>query len=82
MGEVYAARDTRLDRRVAIKVLAPEYALDAVYLARFTREAKAASSLNHPNIVGVLDVGKEDSVSYVAMDTDSEDAGSHSARTA
>ena len=68
MGEVYAARDTRLDRRVAIKVLAPEYALDAVYLARFTREAKAASSLNHPNIVGVLDVGKEDSVSYVAME--------------
>ena len=68
MGEVYAARDTRLDRRVAIKVLAPEYALDAVYLSRFTREAKAASSLNHPNIVGVLDVGKEDSVSYVAME--------------
>jgi len=68
MGEVYAARDTRLDRRVAIKVLAPEYALDAVYLARFTREAKAASSLNHPNIVGVLDVGKEESVSYVAME--------------
>jgi len=68
MGEVYAARDTRLDRRIAIKVLSPEYAIDAVHLARFAREAKAASSLNHPNIVGVLDVGEEGSVSFVAME--------------
>ena len=68
MGEVYAARDTRLDRRVAVKVLAPENALDGAHLARFTREAKAASSLNHPNIVGVLDVGTEAGVSYVTME--------------
>ncbi len=57
MGEVYAARDTRLDRRVAIKVLAAELASDAAHLARFQREAKAASSLNNPNIVTVYDVG-------------------------
>jgi serine/threonine protein kinase len=68
MGEVYAARDTRLDRRIAIKVLAPDYAVDAAHLARFAREAKAASSLNHPNIVGVFDVGEEGTVSFVAME--------------
>jgi serine/threonine protein kinase len=68
MGEVYVARDTRLDRRVAVKVLTPELALDAAHLARFAREAKAASSLNHPNIVGVLDVGSEGSTSYVTME--------------
>jgi serine/threonine protein kinase len=68
MGEVYAARDTRLDRRIAIKVLAADYALDAAHLARFAREAKAASSLNHPNIVGVLDVGEEGEISFVAME--------------
>lgn len=68
MGEVYAARDTRLNRRVAIKVLAPEMASDRAHLARFAREAKAASSLNHPNIVAVFDVGESDSVSYVAME--------------
>jgi eukaryotic-like serine/threonine-protein kinase len=68
MGEVYAARDTRLDRRVAIKVLAAERASDRAYLARFTREARAASTLNHPNIVSVFDVGLSDSLAYVAME--------------
>ena len=68
MGEVYAARDTRLDRRVAIKVLAAELASDAAHLARFQREAKAASSLNNPNIVTVYDVGVSESVSWVAME--------------
>jgi tRNA A-37 threonylcarbamoyl transferase component Bud32 len=68
MGEVYAARDTRLDRRVAIKVLAADLASDRAHLARFTREAKAASALNHPNIVSVFDVGESDSLAYVAME--------------
>ena len=68
MGEVYAARDSRLDRRVAIKVLSAELASDAAHLARFQREAKAASSLNNPNIVTVYDVGVSESVSWVAME--------------
>jgi Tol biopolymer transport system component len=68
MGEVYAARDTRLERRVAIKVLASDLATDRAHLARFQREAKAASSLNNPNIVTVYDVGESDSISWVAME--------------
>src|SRR5262245_27842453 len=68
MGEVYVARDTRLNRRVAIKVLAPGLATDHAHLTRFAREAKAASALAHPNIVAVYDVGESDSGSYVAME--------------
>ncbi len=68
MGEVYAARDTRLDRRVAIKVLAADLATDSVHLARFQREARAASALNNPNIVTVYDVGETDSIAWVAME--------------
>src|SRR5215211_1054808 len=49
MGEVYRARDTRLDRSVAVKVLAPELASDPEFTARFIREAKAISALNHPH---------------------------------
>jgi hypothetical protein len=68
MGEVYVARDERLDRRVAIKVLAADIATDPAHLIRFQREAKAASALNHPNIVAVYDIGESDSVRYVAME--------------
>jgi serine/threonine protein kinase len=57
MGEVYQARDTRLDRKVAVKVLAPELAADAECRARFEREAKAISSLNHPHICGLYEIG-------------------------
>jgi len=57
MGEVYRARDTRLGRDVAIKVLRPEFAADADRLHRFEKEARAASALNHPNILAVHDVG-------------------------
>ena len=68
MGEVYKARDVRLERHVAIKVLPAEFASDADRLRRFGQEARAASALNHPNILTVLDVGTEGSVSFIAME--------------
>jgi len=68
MGEVYKARDTRLDRLVAIKILRPDKADDTARRLRFFQEAKAASALNHPHIVTVYDVGAEDGVDYIAME--------------
>src|SRR5688572_14469609 len=59
MGEVYRGRDTRLDRIVAIKVLAPALAKDITSRERFEREARAISSLNHPNICVLHDIGRE-----------------------
>jgi len=60
MGEVYKARDTRLDREVAIKILPAAYATDAGRLQRFEQEARAAGILNHPNILVIFDVGETD----------------------
>ena len=68
MGEVYRARDTRLDREVAVKVLPSELSSDAERLKRFEKEARSASSLNHPNIVTIYDIGAEGGVSYIAME--------------
>jgi eukaryotic-like serine/threonine-protein kinase len=68
MGEVYRARDRRLGREVALKVLPTELAANAERLQRFEREARAASSLNHPNIVVLHDVGKEDGVAFLVME--------------
>ena len=58
MGEVYKARDTRLDRTVAVKVLAPELATDAAFKARFEREARTISAVNHPHICVLHDIGE------------------------
>src|SRR5262245_54191166 len=68
MGEDYRARDMRLSREVAIKVLPAELAADASRLKRFEKEARAASALNHPNIVTIYDIGSEGGVSYIAME--------------
>jgi Tol biopolymer transport system component/tRNA A-37 threonylcarbamoyl transferase component Bud32 len=68
MGEVYRARDSRLRRDVAIKVLPRDYARDPELLKRLSREARAVGQLNHPNIVAVYDVGSEDGGEYVVME--------------
>jgi serine/threonine-protein kinase len=68
MGEVYRARDTRLGREVAVKVLSDEFSADADRRTRFEQEARAASALNHPNIVTIYDIGKSDRVAYMAME--------------
>jgi len=68
MGEVYRARDRRLDREVAIKVLSPELASRAEHVRRFEQEARAASALNHPNIVTIYDVGFEGELAFIAME--------------
>jgi eukaryotic-like serine/threonine-protein kinase len=68
MGEVYKARDTRLERTVAIKILPEAFAADRERLSRFEQEARAVSTLNHPNIVVVYDVGREGEASYFAME--------------
>jgi Tol biopolymer transport system component len=68
MGEVYRARDTRLKRDVAIKVLHPELAKNPGRLSRFVQEARAASALNHPNVITVYDFGRANGIAYVAME--------------
>lgn len=68
MGEVYHARDLRLDRDVAVKVLSEALAADPAALARFEREAKAVAALSHPNILAIHDVGREAGVSFAVME--------------
>ncbi|HTD52784.1 MAG TPA: protein kinase, partial [Thermoanaerobaculia bacterium] len=68
MGEVYRARDARLGRDVAIKVLPQSFSADADRLRRFEQEARAAGILNHPNITAVYDVGTQDGVAYVVQE--------------
>ena len=68
MGEVYRARDTRLRRDVAIKVLPAEFSSDPARRSRFEQEAHAASALNHPNIITIHDIGSAESALYVAME--------------
>src|SRR5437667_3450147 len=68
MGEVYRARDTRLDREVAIKVLPARLASDPQALARFEREAKAVAALSHPNILAIHDFGSEAGIAYAVTE--------------
>src|SRR2546427_12342209 len=68
MGEVYRARDSRLRREVAVKVLPKPFASDPDRLARFEREAKAVAALTHPNILVLHDVGTADGVPYVVTE--------------
>jgi non-specific serine/threonine protein kinase len=68
MGEVYLARDPRLDRSVALKVLPPDVVGDADRMQRFAREARAASALNHPNVATIHDIGESDRVHFIVME--------------
>src|SRR5438552_12576541 len=64
MGEVYRARDTRLNREVAVKILPSAFSTDSERLSRFEQEARAAAALNHPNILAVFDIGSADESPY------------------
>ena len=68
MADVFLARDRLLDRPVAIKVLFPEFATDPNFVERFRREAQSAANLNHPNIVGVYDWGRQGTTYFMAME--------------
>src|SRR6516162_4859641 len=68
MGEVYRARDTRLERTVAIKILPDHLSADPVLKQRFEREAKTISGLNHPHICVLYDVGQQDGTDYLVME--------------
>jgi eukaryotic-like serine/threonine-protein kinase len=68
MGEVYRARDTRLGRDVAIKVLPPAFSSDPGHLRRFEQEARSVAALNHPNILSIYDVGQHDGMPFVVFE--------------
>lgn len=68
MGEVYRARDSRLGRDVALKILPPAFSSDSDRLQRFEKEARSASALNHPNIITIHELGQEGATRYIAME--------------
>ena len=68
MGEVYLAQDSTLDRRVALKILSEEFASDTERMRRFVQEAKAASALNHPNIITIYEIGKTGNKHFIAAE--------------
>ncbi|MBK9314218.1 MAG: alpha/beta fold hydrolase [Acidobacteria bacterium] len=68
MGEVYLARDSQLDRKVALKLLSEQFTDNALWLKRFLREARAASALNHPNIITIHEVGKAGTIHFISTE--------------
>src|SRR4030095_5323581 len=68
MGEVYLAEDTKLNRKVALKILASELAAKQHHMRRFTLEAKAAAALNHPNIAHIYEIGESDNLHFIVME--------------
>lgn len=68
MANVYLAHDIILDRHVAVKVLRPEFSNDDEFIKRFRREAHSTTSLNHPNIVSIYDVGEENDIYFIVME--------------
>ena len=68
MGEVYRARDKRLDRTIAVKVLAPNLSGNSEYRQRFEREARTVAALSHPHICPVYDIGTHDGLDYLVME--------------
>src|SRR5438445_13494344 len=68
MGEVYLAQDTKLDRKIALKILPAEVASNRERMRRFVQEAKAAAALNHPNIAHIYEIGETDGVHFIAME--------------
>src|SRR5882762_8565828 len=68
MGEVYLAHDTKLDRKIALKILPADLAANHDRMRRFTQEAKSAAALNHPNIATIHEIGESDGVNFIAME--------------
>ncbi len=68
MGEVYLAEDTKLDRKVALKILPADLAANQDRMRRFVQEAKAAAALNHPNIAHIYEIGEHDGTNFIAME--------------
>src|SRR6266571_2900860 len=68
MGEVYLAQDTKLDRKIALKILPADLTANQDRMRRFTQEAKSAAALNHPNIATIHEIGESDGVNYIAME--------------